>query len=55
MIPAEAKPSKKIAELVIRLVEVRLFFTLRYRLSTPVLKVFISCSSALKQIGRAHV
>ncbi len=44
----EASPSKKVAELVIKAVEVRLFLMFKNNFSTPVSKLFISCCSALK-------
>ncbi len=50
MIPADASPNKKVDELVISEVAVKLFFTLRNRRSTPSSNVLFSCSSALKPL-----
>ena len=50
IIPVEAIPNKKVAELVINAVAVKLFFTFLNNLSTPFSKVSFSCASALKAL-----
>ena len=50
IIPVVAMPNKKVAELVKRAVDVRLFLTFRYNFSTPFSKVLISCASALNPL-----
>ena len=50
IIPVEASPNKKVEELVIKAVAVKLFFTFLNNLSTPFSKTIFSCSSALKAL-----
>ena len=50
MMPADAKPSKKVEELVINAVAVKLFFTFWNKSSTPFSKTLSYCFSALNPL-----
>ncbi len=50
MMLALANPNNSVAELVTRLVDVRLFLTFWNKRSTPLSKVLISCASALNPL-----